>query len=215
MHIFHPARSAPVRSAASRSDPESKVFRRNIPNTCGTCHEGVKALYDTGVHGQQLAKGNTKAPVCADCHTSHEIQRADVTSWKLATIKECGTCHQDKITTYRDTFHGQVTSLGFVRVAACSDCHGAHDIRGKADPASMVSPEKVLTTCRKCHATAGPNFAKYDPHADKHDKARNPVLFYAAGFMKWLLIGVFGVFGLHAVLWFPRGFKERRKAKHS
>ena len=32
--------------------------------------------------------------------------------------------------------------------------------------------------------------------------------------MKWLLIGVFGVFGLHAVLWFPRGFRERRKAKH-
>lgn len=198
-----------------KNDPDSKVFRRNIPNVCGSCHEGVKAQYDTGVHGRQWSKGNDKAPVCADCHTAHQIQRADVTSWKLSTIRECGTCHQDKITTYRDTFHGQVTSLGFVRVAACSDCHGAHDIRGKADPASMVSPGKVLETCRKCHTTAGANFAKYDPHADKYDKARNPVLFYAAGFMKWLLLGVFGVFGLHAVLWFPRGFKERRKAKHS
>ncbi|MBP8273151.1 MAG: cytochrome c3 family protein [Acidobacteria bacterium] len=198
-----------------KSDPDSRVFRRNIPNVCGSCHEGIKQQYDKGVHGMAIAKGNDKAPVCADCHTAHQIQRADVVSWKLDTIRECGTCHADKITTYRDTFHGQVTSLGFVRVAACSDCHGAHEIHGKANPASMVSPERVLETCRKCHTTAGPNFAKYDPHADKHDAKRNPLLFYAAGFMKYLLFGVFGIFGLHAVLWFPRGFKVRRgKANH-
>jgi predicted CXXCH cytochrome family protein len=194
-----------------KSDPGSRVFRANIPNVCGGCHEGIKTLYDNGVHGAAIAKGNAKAPVCADCHTAHQIQRADVASWKLDTIRECGTCHVDKIATYRDTFHGQVTSLGFVRVAACSDCHGAHDIHGKGDPRSTVAPARVLETCRKCHATANANFAKYDPHADKHDRARNPSLYYAAGFMKWLLIGTFGVFGLHAVLWFPRGFRERRR----
>ena len=198
-----------------KSDPDSRVFRRNIPNVCGSCHEGVKTLYDKGVHGVAIAKGNDKAPVCADCHSAHQIQRADVASWKLDTIRECGTCHVDKITTYRDTFHGQVTSLGFVRVAACSDCHGAHEIYGKGDARSMVGPDKIVTTCQKCHPTANANFAKYDPHADKYDAARNPVLFYAAAFMKWLLIGVFGIFGLHAALWFPRGFRERRKAKHS
>ena len=80
---------------------------------------------------------------------------------------------------------------------------GSND--GATCPASMISSEKLLTTCRKCHTTAGPNFAKYDPHADKHDKARNPVLFYAAGFMKWLLIGVFGVLMVVAVLFQPRG----------
>jgi hypothetical protein len=101
-------------------------------------------------------------------------------------------------------------------VAACSDCHGAHEIYGKGNALSKVAPANVLATCRKCHPSAGENFAKYDPHADKQDAARNPTLFYAAGFMKWLLIGVFGVFGLHAALWFPRGFRERRgKAKHS
>jgi nitrate/TMAO reductase-like tetraheme cytochrome c subunit len=196
-----------------KSDPDSKVFRRNIPLTCGTCHEGIKTQYDAGVHGVAIGKGNDKAPVCADCHTAHQIQRADVTSWKLDTIKECGTCHADKIKTYRDTFHGQVTSLGFVRVAACSDCHGAHEIHGSKDPKSMVSTANRLQTCRKCHPTAGPNFAQYDPHADKHDPNGNVVLYYAAGFMKWLLIGVFGVFGLHAVLWLPRGFKARRQGK--
>jgi hypothetical protein len=29
--------------------------------------------------------------------------------------------------------------------------------------------------------------------------------------MEWLLVGVFGFFGLHALLWFPRGFAERRR----
>jgi hypothetical protein len=50
-----------------------------------------------------------------------------------------------------------------------------------------------------------------DPHADKHNPDRNPVLYYASEFMKWLLLGVFGFFGLHAMLWFPRGFAERRR----
>jgi len=195
----------------AKSDPESRVFRRNIPTTCGTCHEGIKTQYDRGAHGAAIASGNDRAPVCADCHSAHQIQRADVTSWRLDTIRECGTCHADKIATYRDTFHGQVTSLGFVRVATCSDCHGAHAVFSKSDARSSVAPGHLLETCRQCHPTANANFAMYDPHADKHDRSRNPPLFYAAVFMKWLLGGVFGVFGLHAALWFPRAVKARRE----
>jgi hypothetical protein len=37
------------------------------------------------------------------------------------------------------------------------------------------------------------------------------VLYVASKFMGWLLIGVFGFFGLHAALWLPRGFAERRR----
>ncbi len=194
-----------------RSDPESRVSRANLPTVCGACHEGIKTQYDMGVHGQALATGNQKAPVCADCHTAHDIQRADVANWQLSVIRECGTCHADKIRTYRDTFHGQVTSLGFVRVATCASCHGAHAIHGGADPRSTVAPANVLATCQTCHPSATARFTQYDPHADKDDRGRNPVLFYAARFMKWLLIGTFGFFGLHALLWLPRGIAARRK----
>ena len=55
-------------------------------------------------------------PVCS-AEGEDGDQRADVTSWQLDVIRECGTCHVNRIETYRDTFHGQVTSLGFVRVA--------------------------------------------------------------------------------------------------
>ena len=195
-----------------KSDAASQVHRSNIPATCGTCHEGIKAQYGTGVHGQALAKGSSKVPVCADCHTAHGIQRADVANWQLDVIRECGTCHEDKIRTYRDTFHGQVTSLGFVRVATCAACHGAHVIHPASDPRSMVSAENRLKTCQQCHASATAGFAEYDPHADKDNRDRNPVLYYSARLMKWLLIGVFGFFGLHTLLWLPRGLRERRKS---
>lgn len=195
-----------------KTDPASRVNRANIPSTCGACHEGILTQYLGGVHGAEAAKGNRNAPVCSSCHSAHGIQRADLTSWQLDVIRECGTCHVDRIETYRDTFHGQVTSLGFVRVATCAACHGSHNILPASDPRSMTSKARVLSTCQQCHANATARFAQYDPHADKHNRERNPVLFFAAHGMKWLLIGTFAFFGLHAVLWFPRGFSERRKA---
>jgi hypothetical protein len=110
-----------------------------------------------------------------------------------------------------------VTSLGFVRVATCSDCHGAHDVHPQSDPRSTISDGRRLATCQKCHPEATASFAKYDPHADKHDAARDPFLYYAAIFMKWLLIGTFSFFGIHALAWLPRGFAARRqpKAQHA
>ena len=124
--------------------------------------------------------------------------------WRLEIVRECGTCHAQSLRTYRDTFHGQVTSLGFTRVARCSDCHGAHDIFPKSDLRSSVAPSRVVATCRKCHPQANANFARYDPHADDRDRARNPVLYYAARSMTWLLAGVFFFFGFHTAVWAAR-----------
>jgi nitrate/TMAO reductase-like tetraheme cytochrome c subunit len=197
-----------------KSDPRSRVFRVNVPTTCGKCHEGIKGRYEAGVHGDQLLhKNNLLAPSCAQCHTAHAIQRVDVDAWKLEVIAECGQCHEESIKTYRDTFHGQVTSLGFVRVAACSDCHGSHEILPASNPKSSVNRAQLVTTCRKCHASAGESFTRYDPHADKANRARNPMLFYAARFMQMLLIGVFAFFGIHTTMWLSRGLagaKARR-----
>ena len=51
------------------------------------------------------------------------------------------------------------------------------------------------------------SFAQYDPHADRHNRARNPLLFYASKFMEALLIGVFAFFGIHTALWASRAVK--------
>jgi hypothetical protein len=74
-----------------------------------------------------------------------------------------------------------------------------------------VSKQNILSTCRKCHPSATANFTKYDPHADQKNRKRDPLLFYTARFMKWLLIGVFSFFGVHTLLWLPRSWKARRE----
>ena len=53
----------------------------------------------------------------------------------------CGNCHKDKFSTYRDTFHSQLGSLGgYVETARCWDCHQAHDVRPASDPSFADQP---------------------------------------------------------------------------
>lgn len=192
-----------------RDDPASKVHRENIPSTCGTCHAGILGDYFEGAHGRAVRAGRLAAPVCIDCHTAHEITRVETVAWKLEIIRECGTCHGESLRTYRDTFHGQVTTLGFTRVARCSDCHGSHRIFPASDLRSSISPVNLVATCQKCHPKANENFARFSPHANPKDKERNPGLYYAARFMTILLVGVFVFFGLHTSLWLSRSIFEQ------
>ena len=199
----------------AKGDPASSTNRARIPDTCGTCHEPIKAAFSRSQHGKMRHEGNLGAPGCNDCHTAHAIQQHEAQQFVTGVVEQCGTCHQDYLTTYRDTYHGQVTGLGYARMATCASCHGAHEVLPASNPASKVSAQNRLQTCRTCHAGASLNFANYDPHANRHDRARNPVYYYAAKFMDLLLIGVFGFFGLHTVLWFTRSLVERRGSARS
>src|SRR5512137_192447 len=190
-----------------RTDPSSPVYRTSIPAMCGKCHQGIERRYEAGVHGDALAKGRPDAPVCVTCHSAHQIARTEGAAWKAYVLAECGSCHPESRKTFRDTFHGKETQLGFMRVATCADCHGAHDIYPKRDARSTVSTARLVATCAKCHPGANPSFARYDPHADRRNRERNPLLFYASKFMEALLIGVFAFFGIHTALWASRAVK--------
>ncbi len=194
-----------------KTDAGSRVHRANVAATCTTCHEGIMPAFARSVHAEQRGFGNASAATCSDCHTAHTIANAETDQYKLAVIEECGDCHLDKIGTYRDTFHGQVTALGFARSATCSDCHGNHEILPASNAASMIAPRNLVATCGRCHENANENFVKYDPHADKHDRFGSPELYWSYKFMQVLLGGVFLAFGLHTVLWFPRSWKARRE----
>jgi nitrate/TMAO reductase-like tetraheme cytochrome c subunit len=196
-------------SILSRTNDKSSVSRARVPDTCGTCHKAERAAYMNGMHGKMRQDGVLTAPGCSDCHSAHAIQQHDVSRFQTEVIKECGTCHTDSLKSYRDTFHGQVTELGYSRMATCASCHGAHDVLPASNPASPVSKENRLKTCQKCHAGASANFASFDPHADRHDKARDPFYYYAAKFMEFLLFGVFSFFGIHTVFWLYRELRVK------
>lgn len=192
-----------------RTEPTSRVFRANVPATCGTCHAGIHAEYVQSVHGQAAARGNTGAPICTDCHSAHQIRRTEAAPWQLDVIRECGTCHGESLRTYRDTFHGKVTRLGFTRVAKCADCHGSHAIQPASDPRSKVAAANIVATCRQCHPAATRKFTEFHPHADPKNKERFPKLYWSWLFMTLLLVGTFSFFGIHTLLWLPRSFVDR------
>ena len=189
-----------IRRAA---DPLSTVNRNNIPKTCGNCHQGPLDEFAIGIHGKKLAEGNPKAPVCSDCHTAHQIVRpAD--GFKLASDTLCGKCHADRLHQYRESYHGRASDLGNASVAACFDCHGTHTILPVSDPASSLSVNNRLDTCRKCHTNATSKFTSFRAHADFRDKKHYPILYWAFWIMTGLIAGTFAVWGLHTLLWVAR-----------
>lgn len=188
----------------SSKNAKSRTAHGNIPATCGTCHAGPKEAYLKGVHGKNMEAGNTGTPVCTDCHNAHQISRVETAAFQKNTTGTCGGCHSEQLTTYRDTFHAQVSALGYVETAHCWDCHEAHEVLPGSNPKSTVAKANLTKTCGKCHAGATASFISYQPHADSHNGDTYPMLHYSAIFMNLLLSGVLGFFTLHMILWFLR-----------
>jgi cytochrome b subunit of formate dehydrogenase len=189
-------------------DRDSPINHANVAKTCGKCHVGVEATYDKSIHGQLLAKGDTRGPVCIDCHSAHEISNPEGNKFKALSDQRCGKCHEDRLEHYRETYHGKAMLLGkpntAPEVAACYDCHGFHDVLPTADPASHLSTNNILVTCQKCHPGATAKFTEYKPHANPLDAKNYPLLHVVFLAMTGLLIGTFSFFGLHTLAWFVR-----------
>ncbi len=198
----------------SRKDPLSPTNKANVPATCGTCHAGITNDYMGGVHGKAVAKGHMDAPVCSDCHTAHAIEQPTADAFRMQSTPICGNCHKDKFTTYRDTFHSQLGSLGgYVETARCWDCHGAHEILPASDPRSPVAPANLIKTCGRCHAGANASFVKYQPHANARNRKLNPALYFVRLFMNLLLAGTLTFFVIHTILWLIRSRYQQIKTR--
>ena len=193
------------------SDPASTVHKHNVPKTCGKCHSGVEAIYAQSVHGQLMESGDEEGAVCSSCHRAHAILEPGEAAFKLFSDNRCGECHESRLEHYRETFHGKAMALGGPGVAACYDCHGYHDILPISNPASRLSEQNRLETCRKCHPNAAGGFAGYIAHADHFDSEHHPVLYWTFMFMTSIVLGTFAFFGLHTLLWVTRSFVLYRR----
>ncbi len=200
----------------SHKDERSSVNRNNVPATCSTCHRGIFKHFITSVHFSTDKKKKEKQPTCSDCHSSHTISSVHQDLFVFQVTEQCGSCHKDLAETYFETTHGKAYMLGYAQAAKCSDCHGAHDIMGVNESESHVGMQHIVETCQKCHANANERFTGYLTHATHHDPDKYPILFYTYWFMTTLLIGVFGFFGLHTLLWLPRSINHMRlRRKHA
>ena len=198
----------------SRKDPLSQTNKANVPKTCGNCHAGITADYELGVHGKAIAAGKMDAPVCSDCHTAHAILQPTEAEFRTQSTPICGSCHKEKFSTYRDTFHSQLGALGgYVETARCWDCHGAHDVLPASDPRSPVNQANLVKTCGRCHAGANASFVQYQPHANARNRKLNPALYFIRLFMNLLLASTLTFFVIHTVLWLIRSRYDQIKRK--
>lgn len=196
------------------TDPNSSVNPAHIADTCGQCHAGIESTFLKSIHSVLVSEEPAEElPVCSSCHTAHTIAPTDREKFKHDIIQTCGTCHGDVTDTYFDTQHGKKSELGSTLAAKCHDCHGAHDILPPTDPASHLSRANIVETCAQCHPGANRRFAGYLTHATHHDPVKYPALFYAFWGMTTLLVGTFGFFGIHTLMWFPHSLREIRRKR--
>ncbi len=191
-----------IRRAVDRSSP---INHLNVAKTCGKCHVNIEKTYNASVHGQLLAKGDLRGPVCSDCHSAHQIESPTDVHFKAESDQRCGSCHKDRLAYYRETYHGKAMALGSPNtapaVAACYDCHGHHDVLPPSNPASHLSQANIVQTCKQCHPKATLSFTKYITHANPLDRRNYPALHWTFVFMTGLLVGTFTFFGVHTAFW--------------
>jgi cytochrome b subunit of formate dehydrogenase len=189
-----------LESAGNRAS----TAHRNSPETCGECHalllEDWKNL---SAHGRAWQNG-APGPVCTDCHSSHDIADPKTGQARLGSAENCGSCHGEYLTSFRDSFHGQANSLGFIDGATCSDCHTPHKNTSADDPGSSVHADNLQSTCRQCHDRVTASFVTFDPHNDPSDPDDSYPVYLVWLFMVALLLGVFAFFGVHDILWLQR-----------
>jgi formate dehydrogenase gamma subunit len=151
------------------SDAASPVAKKNLADTCASCHSNPQflsrhkipfahpvELYRQSVHGRAVVDGDGAAASCSDCHGSHGIfppkdARSKTNHWNIPAT--CGHCHADIAKTYGESVHGQAMKEGVSAAPVCSDCHGEHLILGPKEQASLVNAGRVsMATCGRCHS---------------------------------------------------------------
>ncbi len=176
----------------SATDPNAKVNRAHVVDTCGACHSGIKTVYAQSVHGQAVADGSPDAPTCTDCHGEHTIlaptSAGSLLSAARVSADTCARCHADErlarrynmsvgnVISFEDSFHGLANRGGQTTVANCGSCHGVHDILPPSDPRSTVNPKNLPTTCGKCHAGVGKELIGAKIHVRMASSNEHPVV---------------------------------------
>jgi hypothetical protein len=194
-------------------DGNPKEYQEDYPD-CKSCHD--QPLYRPfSIYKGEKVPGVSKRAIsrCKSCHTSgayaedfyeHITTRLHKTRFPMETIDVCAKCHQNKeirerhnmddvVTSYKETFHGKLLTLGSEVMPDCIDCHvvegeNSHLIEGQEVATSAVHESNVATTCRtsECHEKASPQLASFQTHVT-YDREKYPMQFYMLIFFKALM----------------------------
>jgi formate dehydrogenase gamma subunit len=219
------------------SNPQSPIAKVNIPLTCSKCHKSESAEFMQSIHGQAVTRGVSRSPVCTDCHGIHNIAtpvEADgATASSAIATETCAQCHQgvtltkefgvagERVSSYKDSYHGLASRMGSRVVANCASCHGVHNILPSSDPKSMISTANLPQTCGQCHIGAGVKFATGKIHLTSELVAANGARNIGATgtrVVRWiylpLIVLVIGGMVIHnGLIWARKVAARKREAR--
>ena len=128
--------------------PDSRAITLALNENCRSCHEDNFAKSVDSAHARVSDAGNRYAPVCVDCHGSHDVTPPDAPRRKIS--ETCSSCHLAVYTTYQTSIHGaSLEADSNPDVPSCVDCHGVHNIHG---PRDVDFHNDMIGVCGGCHA---------------------------------------------------------------
>lgn len=213
------------------NNPQSSIFKFNVPRTCGKCHANVSNQFMNSVHGAAIARGNWTAPVCTDCHGIHAIKvhrdPTAATAGGNIADQTCAKCHAGvrltqefgvpggRVGSYNASYHGLARKLGSDVAANCASCHGVHDILKSSDRRSSVNKMNLQRTCGHCHKGASAKFAMGRIHLVENETIDTQSTAVTV-VRKFYLVAIFGTIGgmlLHnLIIWIRKAARKRRSA---
>ena len=197
-HGGNPNETDKVRAKAPATGFKGKPSGQSVIAVCTRCHSDATLMrkyapkqrvdqgaeYATSVHGQQLAKGDTKVATCISCHGAHGVRLVSDAKSPVYAVNVAATCTQchadpermkgyklpdgsplptDQRAKYEKSVHyAAMTQRNDLSAPTCNDCHGNH---GAAPPGVGA----VTNVCGTCHGVFATKFA-LSTHSQIFDK---------------------------------------------
>ena len=114
---------------------------------CLSCHQGHSVEYLSSKHYQEVQKGNERAPICADCHGTHELYAVEDSRSRVSIDKldaTCDRCHPG----HDATVHRKAGADP--RLMTCAACHTGHRTQMEKTKSTLFG-EPLPATCNRCH----------------------------------------------------------------
>jgi len=152
---------------------------------CQSCHDDIAAVHAESTHGRLLKEGDSEAPKCYDCHSTHAVMRSDNPMSTVHTDnlqKTCAACHANEAAPViceaaLDFAAGDATALQRISLpSALAMLTTRLKGHGKTDFACSYSTKN----CGNCHTDVTQHGGKTQqaPVCSKcHDMERSSLLF--------------------------------------
>jgi hypothetical protein len=105
------------------------VYQPETGLPCKKCHENIFTAYSASVHGSARINGNVirdehiQAPICSDCHSSHEVVAMEIGD----TLRsQCFDCHENVPLLHSQWLPNAGAHLDIVSCAVCHSPFAKH-----------------------------------------------------------------------------------------